>query len=176
MAVFYTMCFGQVLIKKVRKICSMLGLKVYPLPDPGSFSREIKRISLELLDKQNIDHLTTESVKGTLQKLADGDYVQERKHTAGRSVVEWVKAISRERETCATFMKCHFYLTMICLEGWVPSGKVQELQAAMRSAGECVRVCVRSVHLINYNVSTTRFTVIHTLSLSHTHTQCKGED
>jgi V-type H+-transporting ATPase subunit a len=42
--------------------------------------------------------------------------------------------LNKEKLVCDIYMKAHFYLTMIAIEGWIPAENINELKACVRDA------------------------------------------
>lgn len=135
-SVFYTVCIGEVLAARVRRICTMLDADVYTVPtDAHEFAQRLQYLNQEMVDKGELGQKTKSHVMDVLRKIAEGDAdLSREKKVVKRSLTSWIEAISRERDTCAAFMKCHFYLTMICLEGWCIESALPELRDTLDAA------------------------------------------
>jgi V-type H+-transporting ATPase subunit a len=131
-AVFWIVFLGSQLNTRIRKMCDIIHATVHELPPSNEIPRTLDILSSELNDKTAIDARTEEGIITLLTRLAEepGSY-----GAPSRSpLLDWEYALHKEKCVCTIFMKCHFYLTMIAVEGWVPSANVNELKEVVRSA------------------------------------------
>ena len=86
----------------------------------------MEHLEQELVDKRAVNGRTEESIYNLLSRLA---------YDAGSSpLVDWEFALHKEKAICNIFMKSHFYLTMIAVEGWCPTVELNDFKDACRNA------------------------------------------
>lgn len=124
-SVFWVVFLGQHLAPRIRKMCDILRATIYELP-ASDIQNHLTHIATELQEKVNVDSRTEDSIVNLLQRMAwDGKTSLLR---------DWEYALHREKAICDVFMKAHFYLTMVAIEGWVPAKEVNGLRQSIRDA------------------------------------------
>ena len=125
--VFWIVFLGEQLNSRIRKMCDIIHATIYDMPNNrDETARILEHIDQELVDKRSVNQRTEESIFNLLSRLAyDNDT---------SPLVDYEFALHKEKMICAIFLKCHFYLTMIALEGWCPTSEINDFKEACRSA------------------------------------------
>lgn len=126
-SVFYVMVLGKQLLQRVARMCDLFKASVYDLPNTKEeFTMALARIREDVLDKEDINRKTEESIIALLTRLGNDN---------GTSPLRnYQVALQEEKAVCAVMMKAHYYLTMICIEGWVPSAEIAHLKSVVKAA------------------------------------------
>lgn len=126
--VFYIVFLGLELKTRIMKMCDVLRATLYELhtENRSEIHTMIENLQVELVDKRVIHTSTEEQMTQLLQRLVWNDSTS--------PLNDWLAALQREKLICDVFMKSHFYLTMIAIEGWIPSIYVDELKDAVKNA------------------------------------------
>ena len=128
-SVFYAVVLGQQIAGRVRRMCEAFKVNLYHVPETTEEIRaQIERIKADLRDKRDVEVRTDNSIRALLERLGSSNA------TGTTPVRDWQAAVAVERQIAATLMKAHFYLTMISLEGWIPSVDLHLIKAACRTA------------------------------------------
>ena len=125
--VFWIVFLGEQLNSRIRKMCDIIHASIYDMPNNrDETARILEHIDQELADKKSVNQRTEESIFNLLSRLAyDNDT---------SPLVDYEFALHKEKMICNIFLKCHFYLTMIALEGWCPTAEINDFKEACRSA------------------------------------------
>lgn len=126
-SVFYVMVLGQQLLARITRMCDLFKATIYDLPlTKDEFIATLGRIREDVLDKEDVNRKTEESIVALLTRLGNEN---------GTSPLRnFQVALQEEKAICSVMMKAHYYLTMICIEGWVPSAEVSHLKSVIKSA------------------------------------------
>ena len=124
-SVFVIMLIGTQLHKRITKMCSLFEAAVYHTPaSPAEIDRLLRVLPRELDEKRDILGRTERAVESLLRRLAfraDGS----------SPLRDWQLALHKEAEVAKTLMQCHFYTTMLCIEGWCCLNDVNRLQDSL---------------------------------------------
>ena len=125
--VFWIVFLGEQLNSRIRKMCDIIHASVYDTPPSREETeRVLQLLQQELVDKRAVDTQTDDSIHNLLSRLAwDND---------SSPLMDWEFALHKEKMICNVFMKCHFYLTMLAVEGWCPTAELNEFKEACRNA------------------------------------------
>ena len=125
--VFWIVFLGEQLNTRIRKMCDIIHATIYDTPSTREEAgRILEHLDQELVDKRAVNNRTEESIYNLLSRLAyDND---------SSPLVDWEFALHKEKAICNIFMKSHFYLTMIAVEGWCPTVELNDFKDACRNA------------------------------------------
>ena len=125
--VFWIVFLGEQLNQRIRKMCDIIHATIYDTPASREDSgRVLEHLDQELVDKRAVNTRTEESIYTLLSRLA---------YDNGSSpLMDWEFALHKEKAICNIFMRSHFYLTMIAVEGWCPTVEINEFKEACRNA------------------------------------------
>lgn len=126
-SVFYVMVLGQQLLQRITRMCDLFRATIYELPRTRSeFNNALAEIRSDIDDKMVINRQTEDSIVSLLTRLGNDN---------GTSPLRnFQVAMEEEKAMCAAMMKAHFYLTMICMEGWIPSSDLPALKNCLKAA------------------------------------------
>ena len=125
--VFWIVFLGEQLNQRIRKMCDIIHATIYDTaPSREESSRLLEHLEQELVDKRAVNTRTEESIYNLLSRLA---YDQD-----SSPLMDWEFALHKEKAICNIFMKSHFYLTMIAVEGWCPSVELNDFKEAVKNA------------------------------------------
>jgi len=126
-SVFYVMVLGQQLHQRISRMCQLFKANIYELPENrDGFLQTLASIRQDVLDKEAVARQTEEHIVGMLTRLGS--------ENGTSPLANFQHALQVERSMCHCMMKAHFYLTMICIEGWVPTQELPALRLALTSA------------------------------------------
>jgi len=126
-SVFYIVLLGNQLTQRVTKMCDIFRCNVFKLPNTKrAIKTMLEQIQVDINNTDAVIAKTEASIFSMLNKLA-GDGLQ-------CPLRNWLYTIRKERNICSVFMKAHFYLTMVAIEGWIPSEEMKELKKAIKNA------------------------------------------
>jgi V-type H+-transporting ATPase subunit a len=126
-SVFWVVVLGEQLYQRITKMCSIFNATVFPIPDTrDGFEQQITAIQSELREKRQVKDKTNAQIHALLSKVAG--------HEGDSPLRDWQLAVHKERYICETFMKAHFYLTMISIEGWIPVENLHDLKLCFQRA------------------------------------------
>lgn len=126
-SVFYVMVLGQTLLQRITRMCDLFKATIYDLPNTREeFHTALTAIREDIHDKEELNRRTEESIVNLLTRLGNDN---------GTSPLRnFQVALAEEKSICAAMMKAHYYLTMICLEGWVPVADLPQIKSAIKAA------------------------------------------
>jgi len=126
-SVFYVMVLGQQLLQRITRMCELFKASIYALPATKEETlQQLAHLREEVLDKEEINRKTEESIVALLSRLGNDN---------GTSPLRnYQVALQEEKAICSVMMKAHYYLTMICIEGWVPATEIGPLTSVIKAA------------------------------------------
>jgi len=126
-SVFYVMVLGQQLLARITRMCDLFKASIYALPPTKEQTlQELAHLREDVLDKEELNRKTEESIVALLSCLGNDN--------GSSPLRNYQVALQEEKAVCAVMMKAHYYLTMICIEGWVPAEEVGHLTSVIKAA------------------------------------------
>lgn len=144
-SVFYIVVLGQQLLTKVTRVCDAHQATIYSVP-PTTMDcfNVMAAIQREIADTHAVHKATEKSIRRQLQRLV----LMESGNGVKRCPLkDWLAALHHERAIQGVLLKAHYYLTMIAIEGWIPSEEVGALK-------QCVKLAVAGTGLVPAAVET----------------------
>jgi V-type H+-transporting ATPase subunit a len=126
-SVFYVMVLGQQLLNRITRMCDLFKATIYDLPNTkDEFHTSLVHIREDIRDKEELSRKTEDSIVALLTRLGNENGTSPLKN--------FQVALQEEKSVCAVMMKAHYYLTMICIEGWVPVADIPAVKSAIKAA------------------------------------------
>jgi V-type H+-transporting ATPase subunit a len=128
---FYVVYIGDVLEKRIRKMCEFMRCNVYDLPDDvADFQSELKEMHQHAEETRNVLTQTQRQIVDILEKFADD----------GNSspLRDWQEVLRRESCVCNALKKCKApdESTVVVAEGWCPQDEVGVLRRVLYDAAQ----------------------------------------
>ena len=145
-SVFYVIVLGQVLYEKLIKIADLLHANVISVStDKREYNRLLQHLTTQIAEQRLVHQRTQQQIIDMLQRVSDND--------GSCPLRDYEYALYNEKLICEVYMKSHYYLTMMSIEGWCPTENIKQLTAALKQAvagtGQpCAAIEVDPVHPI----------------------------
>jgi len=125
-SVFYIVSIGRGLSSKLSKLCDYFQASIYTVPNrEEEYDHRLDEIESGVREREEVLGKSKIMIRKLLRKVAQSE---EKDHSM---LLDWRVTLKKEKVLCETLMKTRRYLTMVRMDGWVPSEDLKTLKMTL---------------------------------------------